>query len=294
MTVLMLTSQKPKAYERRRLEQSFADKGIDVNVSHPKKFDIVLTNEVTNSVKLAGQDVEWPELVLLRSSAGENNFNLTLMREFQQALIPTLNPPDAIERSRDKLRAGQLLANHGLPVPKTMMFRYPVDYDLVEREIGWPCVVKVTTGSLGNGVYLCNTKREFKKLIRISVDFGNRQTLIVQEYLGERVGEDLRVIVVGGKVIGAMHRKSGRGDFRANIAKGGYGELYSVSDEIDFISREAVKVLGLEIAGVDLLFDPRGFRVCEVNSNPGFKGFETYCKIDVADAITEYVKFRIQ
>lgn len=294
MTILLLTKQKPHAYERRRIEEEFRQHDLAYEVRNPKQFDIVLTEKIGNSVKFKGKDFPWPGLVLLRSTAGENNFNLTLLREFEQALVPTINPPDAIERSRDKLRAGQLLANHGLAIPKTMMFRFPVDYDIIETEIGYPCVVKVTTGSLGNGVYLCYTKREFKKLIAMAVDFGNRQTLIVQEYLGERIGEDLRVIVIGGKVLGAMHRKSAKNDFRANIAKGGTGEPYPVSDEIDYISREAVKVLGLDIAGVDLLFDPAGFKVCEVNSNPGFSGFERYCNINVAGAIANYVKFRTQ
>ena len=119
------------------------------------------------------------------------------------------------------------------------------------------------------------------------------KTLIVQEYMGDRPGEDLRVLVVGGKVIGAMKRTAPEGDFRANISNGGTGDLYPVTDEIEYIARETAKVLNLDIAGIDLLFDHRGFRVCEANSNPGFSGFETYCNIDVADVITDYIKFRL-
>jgi len=112
--------------------------------------------------------------------------------------------------------------------------------------------------------------------------------------MGYRPGEDLRVLVIGGKVIGAMKRTAPEGDFRANITAGGTGENFSVTEEIDFIARETAKVLGLDIAGVDLLFDENGFRVCEANSNPGFLGFEKYCSIDVADLLTEYIKFKIQ
>lgn len=292
MTVLLLTKQKT-GYERKRLESSFAEKKIDVLISHPSKFDIVLTNEISQSVKHLGQDFPWPELVLTRSSAGENNFNLALLREFEQALVPVINTASSIEMARDKLRTNQILANNGIHVPRTMMFRFPVDYDLVEKEIGFPCVVKVVTGSQGNGVYLCDSRKEFKKLMGIAIGLGNKKTLIVQEYLDDRVGQDLRVLVVGGKVIGAMRRISNN-DFRANISQGGHGEPFDVTEEIDFLSRESAKILGLDIAGVDLLFNNGSFSVCEVNSNPGFKGFETYCNIDVADAITEYVKFRIQ
>jgi RimK family alpha-L-glutamate ligase len=117
--------------------------------------------------------------------------------------------------------------------------------------------------------------------------------MIVQEYLGDHPGEDLRVLVVGGKVIGAMKRTAPDGDFRANITNGGTGEKFPLTDEIEYIARETAKCLSLDIAGVDLLFDKRGFRVCEANSNPGFSGFETYCEIDVADVITEYVRFKL-
>ena len=112
--------------------------------------------------------------------------------------------------------------------------------------------------------------------------------------MGERPGEDLRVLVIGGQVIGAMKRTAPEGDFRANITNGGTGSLFEVTPEIDVIARETAQVLGLSIAGIDLLFDPRGFRVCEANSNPGFLGFEKYCKVDIADLITNYVKFKIQ
>jgi RimK family alpha-L-glutamate ligase len=175
-----------------------------------------------------------------------------------------------------------------------MMVRFPIDEQLVKDNIGFPCVVKVVTGSYGEGVYLCERNRDFKKLMEFIDNLGNKKTMIVQEYLGERVGEDLRVLVIGGKVVGAMKRTAPDGDFRANITNGGTGSQYEISEEIDFLARETARTLGLDIAGIDLLFDSRGFRVCEANSNPGFSGFERYCEVDVADLITEYVKFKIQ
>jgi RimK family alpha-L-glutamate ligase len=125
-------------------------------------------------------------------------------------------------------------------------------------------------------------------------NLGNKKTMIVQEYLNDAPGTDLRVLIVGGKVIGAMKRTAPEGDFRANITNGGTGENFAVTEEIDFIGRETAKALNLDIAGIDLLFDKRGFRVCEANSNPGFSGFEKYCGVDIADVITEYIKFKIQ
>ena len=116
----------------------------------------------------------------------------------------------------------------------------------------------------------------------------------MQEYLGDAPGEDLRVLVIGGKVAGAMKRTAPEGDFRANITNGGTGAGYEITPEIDYIARETARVLGLTIGGIDLLFDSRGFRVCEANSNPGFSGFEKYCGIDVADIITEYLRYKVQ
>jgi RimK family alpha-L-glutamate ligase len=175
-----------------------------------------------------------------------------------------------------------------------MMVRFPIDENLIKNNIGFPCVVKVVTGSYGEGVYLCERHRDFKKLMEFVDNLGNKKTMIVQEYMGTRPGEDLRVLVIGGKVIGAMKRTAPEGDFRANISGGGTGEGYPLTDKIEFLARETAKVLGLDIAGIDLLFDKDGFCVCEANSNPGFSGFEKYCGVDIADQLTDYVKFKIQ
>jgi RimK family alpha-L-glutamate ligase len=154
-------------------------------------------------------------------------------------------------------------------------------------------VVKVVTGSYGEGVYLCERQRDFKKLMEFIDNLGNKKTMIVQKYMGHRPGEDLRVLVIGGKVLGAMRRTAPEGDFRANITAGGTGSKFEVTDEIEYLARETARALNLDIAGVDLLFDESGFCVCEANSNPGFSGFERYCEVDVADLITEYVKYKV-
>ena len=112
--------------------------------------------------------------------------------------------------------------------------------------------------------------------------------------MGHRPGEDLRVLVVGGRVLGAMRRTAPEGDFRANITNGGTGQDFPLDDRIRYLALETAKVMGLDIAGVDLLFTPDGYVVCEANSNPGFRGFEEYCAVDVADRITEYIGFKVQ
>jgi gamma-F420-2:alpha-L-glutamate ligase len=294
MTVLILSKLDRNEYECERLMESFAKKNIDAVMAHPDDFDIIVDRDIRQGIKLRGKTIEMPKLVLVRLGAGILPFQLAVVRHFEQAGVPCINGATAIETVKDKLRTSQILSRHGIPIPNTMMVRFPIDETLVKENIGFPCVVKVVTGSYGEGVYLCERSRDFKKLMEFIKNLGNKKTLIVQEYLGERVGEDLRVLVIGGKVIGAMKRTAPEGDFRANITNGGTGSNFEVTEEIDFLARETARSLGLDIAGIDLLFDSRGFRVCEANSNPGFLGFETYCDVDVADLITEYVKFKIQ
>jgi RimK family alpha-L-glutamate ligase len=274
--------------------ESFAAKGIEARMCHPDDFDIIVDRDIHKGIKYKGEDLELPKLVLVRIGAGILPFQLAVIRHFEQAGIPCINGSLPIEIVKDKLRSSQILSRAGLAIPNTMMVRMPIDDGLVEKNIGFPCVVKVVTGSYGEGVYLCEKKRDYKKLMEFIDNIGNKKTMIVQEYLNERVGEDLRVLVIGGKVVGAMKRTAPEGDFRANITAGGTGENFPLTEEIEYLARETARALNLDIAGIDLLFDARGFRVCEANSNPGFLGFEKYCGIDVADILTEYIKFRIQ
>jgi RimK family alpha-L-glutamate ligase len=174
-----------------------------------------------------------------------------------------------------------------------MLVHFPITNDLIATHIGFPCVIKVLVGSFGEGVYLCHSETEYKKLIEFLKNLDNDKKLLVQEFINDQPGEDLRVIVVGNKVIGAMKRTAPPNDFRANITIGGTGESFPVTAEIESIALATAQALGLEIAGIDLLFDKRGFRVCEANSNPGFNGFDHYCNTDVASEIVSYVIKRL-
>jgi len=294
MSVIILSKQERNEYETNRLVESFTTKGITAKVCHPDDFDIIVDRNIKSGIKYKGQDLELPKLVLVRLGAGILPFQLAVIRHFEQAGVPCVNGSIPIETVKDKLRSSQILSRAGIAIPNTMLVRWPIEDRLVTDYIGFPCVVKVVTGSYGEGVHLCERKKDYKKLVEFVENLGNKKTMIVQEYLGDRPGEDLRVLVIGGKVVGAMLRSAPEGDFRANITNGGTGSNFPVTDEIEYIARETARALNLDIAGVDLLFDDRGFRVCEANSNPGFRGFETYCNVDVADIITEYVKFKIQ
>ena len=294
MSVIILTKQSETDYETSRLIESFSSKNILVRVCHPDSFDIVVDRDIRKGIKYKGEDIELPKLVLVRLGAGILPFQLAVLRHFEQAGVLVVNSSAAIETAKNKMMTSQLLSRAGIPIPNTMMVRFPIQEKLIAENIGYPCIIKVVTGSYGAGVYLCEKKRDYKKLVEFIESLGNKKTLLVQEYLGDQPGEDLRVLVIGGKVIGAMKRTAPEGDFRANITGGGTGEGFEVTPEIDYIARETARTLGLTIAGIDLLFDKRGFRVCEANSNPGFSGFEKYCNVDVAELITEYIKYKVQ
>ena len=189
---------------------------------------------------------------------------------------------------KDKLDAHQLLAQRNLPIPRTMLVRFPVDPELVAAQIGFPCVVKLLVGSYGEGIYLSRDPGSFRDLMELVSSLDRTQPLILQEYIATRPGEDLRVWVVGGRVLGAMRRRSTDGSFKANISRGGDGEPFPLNSAIEDLALASASAVNLEIAGVDLLFDGDGYSVCEVNSAPGFAGFEQATGLNVAREILEH------
>lgn len=293
MSVLILSKKDESEYENRRLVTSLADLGIPATIYHPDNFDVIVGKGTGHGIKYNGQEFDMPDLVLTRTGSGTTEFITAIVRQFEEENVRCINSSLSVEIAKDKMRSHQLLASHGLPIPNTMLVRFPVEVDIVDNMIGWPCVVKVISGSYGEGIYLCENKTSFKKMMEFIGNLDTPKTLLVQEYVDNKPGEDLRVFVVGGKVLGAMKRHAPEGDFRANISNGGYGEPFKVNSEIDYLAREAARICGLQIAGIDLLFDKDGYKICEANSAPGFEGFEKYCQVDIAGQIAEYVKYKL-
>lgn len=290
--VWILSKKTKNDYENQRLLDTFLDQKINAILVHPDSLDLVVNKKDLDHVWLNGEKIDKPSAILSRTGSGSNYFCLAAMRQLENLGIPVINNSASIDRVKDKLKTSQILAKHGIPIPKTMLVRWPINEELVSNEIGFPCVVKVITGSHGRGVYLCKDRPSFAELMELIKSLATSKSLVIQEYIGYKVGTDLRVWVVGGKVIGAMQRTA-ENDFRANISNGGTGAPYELTPEIEFISRETARILDLDIAGIDLLFDTDGFKVCEANSSPGFMGFETYCKDDMAKSIVDYINFRI-
>jgi RimK family alpha-L-glutamate ligase len=293
MSILILSKKDESEYENRRLVQSLADLGIPATIYHPDKFDVIVGKNTGYGIKYNGQEFDMPDLVLTRTGSGTTEFITAIVRQFEEENVRCINSSLSVEIAKDKMRSHQLLASHGLPIPNTMLVRFPVEVDIVDNMIGWPCVVKIISGSYGEGIYLCESKTSFKKMMEFVGNLDTPKVLLVQEYIDAKPGEDLRVFVIGGKVIGAMKRHAPEGDFRANISNGGHGEPFEVNSEIDYLAREAARICGLDIAGIDLLFDKDGYKICEANSAPGFEGFEKYCNVDIANEIAQYLKFKL-
>ena len=282
------------AYENQQLLSCLEKNGMQGRVLEPKYFDIIVSRSSAKSIRYKGEKIELPDLVLSRTGAGTNYFTRSVMRQIEKFGIPVINDADSISRVSDKLLTSQLLVKENLPIPKTILVNGDVDIELIEKEIGFPCVVKATSGSKGKTVHLCQTKKDFVSLMSLLSSISLKKTMIIQEFVDAQPGTDLRVWVIGGKTVVAMKRIGVEGDFRANISQGGTAELFEITDEIDYLARETARVLGLQIAGVDLLFDKDGYKICEANSSPGFEGMDQYCGQDMAQRIVDFIKLKIQ
>ena len=281
-----------ETYERQRFIEEADKYGIDFTVVFADEIDLIVSRDDRKSIRFCNDIVALPDSLLARTGSGTGYFNLSVLRQFERLNVPTLPNSASIEASKDKMYANQILAQAGLPIPKTMLTRFPCKAELVEKVVGFPCVLKVVTGSHGAGVYLCENAKQFEDLSELISSLDGKTSMIIQEYIKFSEGRDLRVIVVGGRVIGAMQRTSTDGSFKANISRGGKGEPYDVDDEMEMLAIQVAKVLDLDVAGVDLLFHPDGYRICEANSSPGFKGFEQALGINIPQKIFDYAKLR--
>ena len=286
MSVIILTKPDKHDFETTKLVEEFESRQIQVRVCQFKHFDVI----INKGIFYKGKGIVLPSIVLVRLGAGITRKELAVIRYFELAGIKCVNTRHSVNLVQDKLHTSEILSDAGIAVPTTMVVKFPVKHDLVQTHIGFPCIVKVVVGSFGEGVYLCQSEQEYHRVIEFVDALSTDKTLIVQEYLGDNPGTDLRVFVVGGKVIGAMKRTAPIGDFRANITIGGSGEAFQVTKEIEDIALRTASILGLDIAGIDLLFDNRGFRVCEANSNPGFSGFNKYCNVSIQTNIVDFIQ----
>ena len=282
-----------ESYETNRLIEEFQKQDIEIQLVDPNTVDIFVNKENKKSILVNGLESDLPKFVFPRTGSGTSYYIKAVIRHFERMDIPVINSSDAIDNVKDKLYTHQILAQSNLDIPKTMLLRYPIDIDFVEKNIGFPVIVKKISGSYGRGVFLCEDKKSLRQLVTMAELTKKSYDIIIQEFIKDTWGKDLRVMVVNNKVVGCMMRQATDDDFRANITRGGEGFPYEVNEQIDWLSVESSKALGLDIAGVDLLFQNGGYKICEVNSNPGFEGMENYTKKNIAGEIVSFIKLKL-
>lgn len=267
-------------------------KGIEMVVVTPNQFEMVVTQSDRKSILVDDKSMPLPDFVLPRLGANTSYYAFSVLRQLEQLGVYVANTGQSVYSVKDKLAMYQSLSNSRLSIPKTMLAKYPISASTVEREIGFPLIIKNVSGMQGAGIYLCESKEKFEDVLELIYSNNDKANIILQEFVKTSYGRDLRVFVVGGKVLGLMKRQSS-GSFKSNFSKGGSVSAFAMTSEVEWLATDVAKLFNLDIAGVDLLFDEHGYKVCEANSAPGFKGLEKVTGPIIAECIIDYVLVKI-
>lgn len=279
-------------YEVNRLIDEGKNHGITINVYSPAQFDLIVTRDDRKSILIDGKPVPLPDFLIPRMGSKTTYFALAIIRHLERLGVHVINSSSSIEAVKDKMYTQQILAESNLPVPKTMLAKYPVDLDLIIDQFKFPVIIKTIYGTQGRGVFLCETADHFQDVMSIINETQSNLNLIIQEYITGSKGRDLRVFVVGGRAIACMERSAQNGGYKANYSQGAQVHNFEMTEEIEWLALESAKILNLDVAGIDLLFDSDHFRICEANSSPGFQGLESCCNVNIADEIFKFIKIR--
>ncbi len=288
---LVVLSRGPELYSTRRLATEAEKAGWTVRIIDPLTLSIVV-DERGGRIFHKGWPVEC-EAILPRIGYSITRRGVAIVRQFEQVGTIVLNPSHGIIRSRDKLVACQMMAERRVPVPITAHVGAWEDTDrAVNRVGGTPCVVKSTEGTHGSGVYLVRSEQQARQLVYQMLERGMRP--LIQEYIEESHGQDIRAFVVGSEVVASMRRKAHGNEFRSNFHLGGSVSGIELTPRQKEIAVQASETLGLDIAGVDLLESERGPLVLEVNSSPGLEGIEGATRVNVAGKVAEHLNARLE
>jgi len=283
--VVAILSRKRSLYSTRRLVEAIRARGHRPLVLDTLRCNLVLGSGAPRMV-FRGVELRGLDVVIPRIGASITGYGLAVVEHLEAMGVPVVNRPQAIARSRDKLRCLQLLARSGLRIPRTVMARDASNVPrLVDEVGGLPAIVKLLRGTQGVGVMLASTIPELQGILETFRGLG--QEFVLQEFVAESRGRDIRALVVGGKVVGAMRRRAKRGEFRSNLHRGGRGRPITLEPAYVDAALRATELVGLEVAGVDLLETQAGPTLLEVNSSPGFEGLERATGLDAAGAIVD-------
>ena len=285
---IALLSRNKKLYSSRRLIEAAEAKGHEVEVLDVLRCYMNITSH-RPSIHFKGEELSGFDAVIPRIGASVTFYGAAVLRQFEMMGVYPLNESVALTRSRDKLRASQLLSRKGIGLPITGFANKPDDIpDLIKMVGGAPLVIKLLEGTQGIGVVLAETKNAAESVIESFL--GLNISVLVQEYIGEAGGSDIRCFVVGDKVVAAMKRQGAKGEFRSNIHRGGSATLIKITPEERSTAVRAAKTMGLNVCGVDILRSNHGPVVMEVNSSPGLEGIEAATGKDIAGMVINFLE----
>lgn len=288
---IAILSRGPGNYSTKRLKEEAIARGHEVRVIDYGKCYAVI--EKSNPlVSYEGEHLQDFDVIIPRIASSYTRYGSAIVRQFEMQGVYTTTSSIALVRSRDKLRSMQLLARAGVGIPKTVFSRGMTSdvEDLIEDLGGTPVIIKLARGTHGNGVVLAETKKAAKSVLQAFYVMDEDGTnILLQEFIKESAGTDIRAFVVGGKVVASMQRQSLDDDFRSNLHQGGSGKPVKLTDEERKTAQKAAKAMGLPICGVDMMRSDNGPLVLEVNASPGF-GIEQVTNRDVAGKILDYVE----
>lgn len=287
-----ILSRNSSLYSTTRLVEAAEAKGHNVEVIDHLKCDIVIEQD-NPKIYYKSKKIDYLDAIIPRIGASVTFYGAAVVRQFEMMEVFSAVHSQALVRSRDKLRSLQLLASSGVGLPKTVFTNYSKEVKkLIESVGGAPLIVKLLEGTQGHGVVLGPTKKAAESIIEAF--HAMKARVIVQEFISESKGADIRAFVVDGKVIGAMKRQGNEGEFRSNLHQGGSGTLIKLTKAEKTAALTAAQAMDLQIAGVDMLQSERGPLILEVNSSPGLEGIEKTTKKDIASSIIGYIEKAVE
>ncbi|OAI11486.1 ribosomal protein S6 modification protein [Methylomonas koyamae] len=285
---IAILSRDPALYSSVRLMEAAKARGHDARIFDPTHCYMNITS-MKPSIHYMGEDLLGYDAVIPRIGASITFYGTAVLRQFEVMGVYTLNKSAAISRSRDKMASSQLLARKGIDLPITAFAHNPDNIeDLIAEVGGAPLVIKLVEGSQGIGVVLAETHNAAHSVIQAFM--GLNANIMVQEFVQEAAGSDIRCFVIGDKVVAAMKRQGREGEFRSNLHRGGTATLIRLAPAERAAAAQAAKIMGLDVCGVDLLRSKRGPLVMEVNSSPGLEGIEKTSGKDIAGLMIEYIE----
>lgn len=285
---IAILSRNSNLYSTRRLVEAGKELGHEVRVIDPLRCYMTIASQ-RPTIHYKGEELKGFDAIIPRIGASVTFYGTAVVRQFEMMEVYSINESVAISRSRDKLRSLQLLARKGIGLPVTG-FSHSTQYtgDLIQLVGGAPLVIKLLEGTQGIGVVLAETKKAAESVIEAFR--GLKENILVQEFIKEAQGADIRCFVIGDKVVAAMKRQGKEGEFRSNIHRGGTASIVRLTPEERSTAVRAARIMGLNVAGVDLLRSNHGPVVMEVNSSPGLEGIETATEKDVAGMIIRFIE----